>query len=658
MVVTEVFPFPTDERPAFIEFRNLSDEVIEMTGYVVATGPETEFTIQEGSLLIQPQGHLLLWLDDHMAEPVFVGESVTVIHGPEYLADPWEPSSGQLILRSPVASPVTCVVWGSPATRQKLTPGVDTLWRPGWFVHLHDSFGLYEVGTALPTGASIGLYPGYSSSHPADWAVYDQLAVSPGEINSVPHPSSFTTPDGARLDAGSFSLAWRGRRGDGRYRYQLASASSFLPATIVDEGFVGYSYYEPDFRLQPGPYFFRVQAIPSFHDVELGVVQYGRALRFFATSTPTNSTSVVLNMDHLVQRKDSPLLCLDGCEREGGLAGTKNWRSAHPNITPMTGDHGYLYCGHASVAMMVSNYDKTLSQDRIAMYTREDLCNMSPLPGGCIDQCWTSVLKAPEDDLAHNIAVQCMGDGGACEPITRTLQWALGTAVDFVGCENIDSNTVSDRCNNIDESDIKGWIDAGHPILARLDLAHFVAINGYRVLAGGTEVFVHDPMKSGPGWQGFIPAEYKGFWLGPKTAPGALSTLAWWHDDTDGDGMVDFDEIERFHTDPKKADTDSDGVVDLNDVREYVFLHTGAWDDGATFSTTCDAPNESFELVPDIDGDGLRKEVDADNDNDGCLDGIEDGNGNGVYEKTRGESNNFVGCDCKPKLRSTGCRCR
>ena len=43
----------------------------------------------------------------------------------------------------------------------------------------------------------------------------------------------------------------------------------------------------------------------------------------------------------------------------------------------------------------------------------------------------------------------------------------------------------------------------------------------------------------------------------------------------------------------------------------------------------------------DPDRDGLRKEVDPDNDNDHALDGCEDINQNGTYEPLRGETNNF-----------------
>lgn len=43
---------------------------------------------------------------------------------------------------------------------------------------------------------------------------------------------------------------------------------------------------------------------------------------------------------------------------------------------------------------------------------------------------------------------------------------------------------------------------------------------------------------------------------------GLSTTLA----DTDGDGLTDADEVDRWHTDPLSADTDGDGYSDLTEI--------------------------------------------------------------------------------------------
>jgi len=98
-------------------------------------------------------------------------------------------------------------------------------------------------------------------------------------------------------------------------------------------------------------------------------------------------------------------------------------------------------------------------------------------------------------------------------------------------------------------------------------------------------------------------------------------------EDTDGDGICNFDENHRFDTDPNLKDTDADGVFDKMDLREYVFDEFGSWS-----LRWADLPaKDEFGQVLEP-GDNLRKEVDPDNDDGGSVDGCEDFNYNGVYE--------------------------
>ena len=89
--------------------------------------------------------------------------------------------------------------------------------------------------------------------------------------------------------------------------------------------------------------------------------------------------------------------------------------------------------------------------------------------------------------------------------------------------------------------------------------------------------------------------------------------------DADSDGVVDFDETERFKTDPRKKDSDGDKVDDKPDVASGIF-----------------DPTHGYALKPgagnrgrDFDGDSLATELDPDSDDGGCLDGDEDTNGDG-----------------------------
>jgi hypothetical protein len=101
--------------------------------------------------------------------------------------------------------------------------------------------------------------------------------------------------------------------------------------------------------------------------------------------------------------------------------------------------------------------------------------------------------------------------------------------------------------------------------------------------------------------------------------------------DADGDGVVDFDEIQRFLTDPNHQDSDRDGVRDLQDIESGV--HEVEHRYGYAFIT------DRHWKGRDYDRDRIPTERDPDSDEDGCRDGEEDKNGNGFHDA--GETGNF-----------------
>ncbi len=104
--------------------------------------------------------------------------------------------------------------------------------------------------------------------------------------------------------------------------------------------------------------------------------------------------------------------------------------------------------------------------------------------------------------------------------------------------------------------------------------------------------------------------------------------------DTDGDGLADGDEVTKHHTDPLKPDTDGDGLTDGDEVLRY---HT----DPLKVDTDGDGLSDRDEvrvhrtdpLNPDSDGDGIvdgeevakyhTDPLKADTDGGGLIDGAE-----------------------------------
>jgi hypothetical protein len=93
--------------------------------------------------------------------------------------------------------------------------------------------------------------------------------------------------------------------------------------------------------------------------------------------------------------------------------------------------------------------------------------------------------------------------------------------------------------------------------------------------------------------------------------------------DSDGDGILDDDELNIYNTDPNIADSDGDGILDDDELNIYNTDPNIADSDG-------DGINDGDELAfwgnnwdADYDSDGIVNLLDNDSDNDGYFDGFE-----------------------------------
>ncbi len=480
------------------------------------------------------------------------------------------------------------------------------LWLPDGWVSLAIGSGAQAEGEVTPS-RSIGLYPRHSNGGPDDWAVYQDADLTPGAANPVPRAYWATTADGAAMGSDGFALGWAWVPG-ATYQLQLDDDPAFgspLVDTILDQ-----PRYVPQIPPPPGSYWWRVRAI-------LGLNQTA------AWSTPARVTVIavveavatgdeigalvsvqqtVLPITWLRQRKDSPLLCLDG-DNEGNPAAPspkETWDAVHPDAIYT---HGRNNCVRASIAMIVTNYGGNLSQDRLSYQLFEN--HGSPIENA-------GEVGNPRLDLGHDhTTLVCGGDGSNGGAL---LAWALG----------INKSDYSYGGGKPTFAQIRNWIDAGRPIM-RFDSGHQTVIGGYRVLGDGTQqVRLFDPWTAVT-WENYSGVAITCWYVPPASAPGVRSDEPGIRTDADGDGVMDWDEQNRFYTQAAWPDTDDDWVQDKQDIREYVFDTAG---------------NYNLRNA-DGDGDGLRKERDADNDNDGSVDGCEDTNYNGKYEAGLGETDNF-----------------
>jgi hypothetical protein len=238
-------------------------------------------------------------------------------------------------------------------------------------------------------------------------------------------------------------------------------------------------------------------------------------------------TSRALGIKPQLERKDTYMLNL-----QYPLTGPYAWDIPHENRSSQDSDR----CIKAAVSTIASYYGGHLSQDRIAYYVYHEVLN------------WTS----PEDDLGNP------SEGIVDLNIVDLLNWALSGAI------------VNRIMGKPDFSSIEYWIDSGIPIVrdAGGDSHLITIIDGYDT--NGQMVYVIDPLT---GNETMVPYDSLNIfvaWIvyGDHITARSDEPTIW--TDSDGDGVVDFDEINRFHTDPYNNDTYGLG---LNDKRMIELIY-------------------------------------------------------------------------------------
>ena len=447
-------------------------------------------------------------------------------------------------------------------------------------------------GEALQDGGSLGVFPGDIQHSPADWVIYEPDHPSPGAPNPPPAPYFRNPPDGIATTDRQIAFGWSNVADAVAYQLQVDDDPQFRSPIIDVE--TSESSYEPTALLPTGPFHFRARAIFSGRQLSdwsrMGLVTFMAQVQVAAPGI-----SRLLNVTPQLQHKDSRMLCLDGHSETGRF----RWDSAHENDgdwnigngTPVRGDlHDNWYCTRAAISMIVDYFGGSLSQDRISFMH---------FGGG-----------PPEGDMGHGQGLwPCHSgswSGGDC-----VFGWALNGAA-----------PTSSR-GKPTFAQARGWIDANRPILiVENGDRHSVVMDGYNTT--GTLAHRVDPWTGAASWISWNSWSVSEYHV-PPAAASVRSDEANFATDTDNDHITDWDEINRFHTSPINADSDGDWVQDKQDIRAYIF------DNAGNYSTRSS----------DFDSDGHRKELDADNDGDGSVDGCEDSNYNGKYEPASGETNNF-----------------
>jgi len=459
---------------------------------------------------------------------------------------------------------------------------------------------------AIEPGSTIGRPPGANQpNQPTAWVVYGPSLASAGAPNPVPPVEVLLPLDGAVLDSSTLALEWYPASGAASYRVQIALDDTFASLTVNT------TVTDPQLdisALAPGRYAWRVgsiaadgstsaESVPSHFELSAGTARLGAMglqRRVAAALPPLRISPIIpqLQVPWLVQRKDSSMLLLENPNEHG----PHPWDALHASASRFD-PADQKNCAAAMVAMVNHFYGGDLTQDRIGFEQLKDR------------------QSGPEQDLIY-------GMGLTIPQVNNAFEFALGAAVNFVP-----------EAASYDEvwATVTAEIDAGRPVAAA-NTHHGFVITGYAMSDGHRLVSVNDPAIGKYTIDldaAKVPADDVSLWLMPHGAVGRhqepeVTT------DSDGDGVVDFDETERFHTDAFSADSDEDKVRDKQDIASGIFDATY----GYARSPVPDGPGRDF------DSDGIPTERDRDSDSGGCRDGTEDRDFDG--HRTGKETWNFA----------------
>jgi len=576
LLLNEVVFLPAAGQPQWVELINVGGEPASLDGVQIESHTGAKFAIPAGQTLAAGAVRVVRFDGQSTVDASAIHAALSAFLGPD----------GFVQLRS-TSGALDRVAWGAGQ------PGASSLSRGG-----------FQEDPA--PGMSLGRVPRLVASDPLAWVSYSAQQTTEGRTNPQPAVEVLLPMDGAIVALDNTNLTWYPVPGATRYHVQLSADRSF-GAVLFDQ-----TGDQPSATptLQPGSYFWRVQAlapdgtVADYSPVNTLTVRpprtpvaRGRALldwllpRVHAQAAPSGTgldLPTVLDVPLIKQHKDTRMLIIES-RREGD----HGWDSDHHDLN--TADRAdNMNCATASIAMLTAYYQGTLSQDRINYEVFKD------------------DAQGPQGDLNW-------GRGMTASQITRAITFALGQA------PLVETPTDELFTSALFEARI---VDNHLPMIGCKN-RHCVAIVG----ASAGIIVVNDP------WRGTYQVPIRNalnariFVMAASDQVTPLAVHARSDEpavsqDSDGDGVVDFDEIHRFHTDPNEKDTDRDELPDKEDIKASVL-----------------DPRHGFAYFGngrDFDGDGKMMELDDDSDDGGCLDGWEDVNKNGKYERDQREIDFFL----------------
>jgi hypothetical protein len=363
------------------------------------------------------------------------------------------------------------------------------------------------------------------------------------------------------------------------------------------------------------------------------------------------------NIENILARKDTRMLDL-GWAKEDSLireyAINNRWWDS-PNTGPMIEKSENNRCWAVAVQQLNHYFGGSMAQDEIVYYGKSDRRVEDHFPHGQNINAsgWPDII--PTMDYALNVSTI---DHIAFQNWKVLISRGLSFNSDFPNNSDMLFSATGWSLTPPSPYTVIASLEVGLPVVViqanqGYSAMHVMVINGYQIHSDGS-VYFHYMNTDNDGhseWRRYAYLNLLGLdvlvidikrwalnlvdWTTYKlskdssgTSFGANFSVAYYvppsnskgrpmdnriKDDSDGDGIVDFDEIHRFFTDPKKEDSDRDGINDKEEIAYYTRMGKDA----------------------DIDVDGLRAELDVDSDGDGDCDGDEMEGGTDMLDSTK-----------------------
>ena len=354
-----------------------------------------------------------------------------------------------------------------------------------------------------------------------------------------------------------------------------------------------------------------------------------------ATKESTNRFNACFGTDAFCAMKDTRMLA----EKWKNGFNEKNWNKVFPkySLNGRINDAAKNRCW-LTMAQMINHYKGgDISEDEIMYYVREEL---GDIDGGGPIETMQALSYALELDIWDKTTyLSLISAYAASGTIPVSEGWFVGPPLLHTIISTIESGNIMGLSQLND---------------ATTYLAHSLVLNGYKIQMNG-DVYIHvlntDNMGNSE-WRYYCNISFLGldvlanffanglgvtklleyisgvhltnniyftYYIPPPSAKGRTSRPSIF-EDADSDGIVDFDEVKRFVTNPSTNDSDGDGVNDFDEIYGFMKCTSGS----------------NYMSNSDIDGDDLHAAIDVDSDGDGYCDAQED-----AYK----ESNQINSCE-------------